>query len=116
MPAAVQARLGRLRVGSAYQSQGACALMSVGRHLHAISHRAPVDREAARIEFLDDVQMDACIRYSKLKGLAAKPTLFFEFHGSEAGVAEQAAQMQAIAEEHGGSAFEWARAGTWGGV
>ena len=40
----------------------------------------------ARIELLDDVQMDACIRYSKLEGFAAKPTLFFEFHGTEAGV------------------------------
>src|SRR5436305_6618785 len=32
----------------------------------------------ARIELLDDVQMDACIRYSKLEGFAAQPTLFFE--------------------------------------
>jgi D-lactate dehydrogenase (cytochrome) len=62
----------------------------------------------ARIELLDDVQMDACIRYSKLQGFAAKPTLFFEFHGSEAGVAEQVGQMQTIAAEFGGSAFEWA--------
>ena len=36
----------------------------------------------ARIELLDDVQMRACIRYSKLEGFAEKPTLFFEFHGS----------------------------------
>ncbi len=62
----------------------------------------------ARIELLDDVQMDACIRYSKLEGFAAKPTLFFEFHGSDAGVAEQSATMQEICAEHGGSAFEWA--------
>jgi D-lactate dehydrogenase (cytochrome) len=62
----------------------------------------------ARIELLDEVQMDASIRYSKLEGLAVKPTLFFEFHGSAAGVREQAGAMQAIAGEHGGSAFEWA--------
>jgi D-lactate dehydrogenase (cytochrome) len=62
----------------------------------------------ARIELLDDVQMDACIRYSKLEGYEAKPTLFFEFHGTEAGVREQAESMQSIASDHGGSAFEWA--------
>src|SRR5437764_13352178 len=62
----------------------------------------------ARIELLDDVQMDACIRFSKLEGFAAKPTLFFEFHGTEGGVREQAESMQAIAADHGGSAFEWA--------
>jgi D-lactate dehydrogenase (cytochrome) len=62
----------------------------------------------ARIELLDDVQMDACIRYSKLEGFAAKPTLFFEFHGSPAGVREQTEAMQAISDEHGGSAYQWA--------
>jgi len=70
----------------------------------AMQHGIPV----ARIELLDDVQMDACIRYSKLTGYAAKPTLFFEFHGSETGVAEQSEQMQAITAEHGGGIFEWA--------
>ncbi len=62
----------------------------------------------ARIELLDEVQMDACIRYSKLTGYAAKPTLFFEFHGSAAGVAEQSEHMQAITAEFGGGSFEWA--------
>jgi D-lactate dehydrogenase (cytochrome) len=70
----------------------------------AMQHGIPV----ARIELLDDVQMGACIRHSKLTGYAAKPTLFFEFHGSEAAVAEQAAQMQAITTEHDGGKFEWA--------
>ena len=36
----------------------------------------------ARMELLDDVQMAACIAYSKLEGLAELPTLFFEFHGT----------------------------------
>jgi D-lactate dehydrogenase (cytochrome) len=62
----------------------------------------------ARIELLDDVQMDACIRYSKLSGFEPKPTLFFEFHGSEAGVQEQSETVQSVAREHGGSAFAWA--------
>jgi len=62
----------------------------------------------ARIELLDDVQMDACIRYSQLTEFAPKPTLFFEFHGSEAGVREQAETIQSLAADHGGSRFQWA--------
>ncbi len=62
----------------------------------------------ARIELLDALQMQACIQYSKLEGFAALPTLLFEFHGSEAGVREQAETMEALAADHGGSAFQWA--------
>jgi len=62
----------------------------------------------ARIELLDDVQMDACIRYSQLAGFAAKPTLFFEFHGTDAGVREQAETIESLAADHGGSSFQWA--------
>lgn len=61
----------------------------------------------ARIEFLDDVQMQACIDYSKLEGYEGKPTLFFEFHGTEAGAAEQAELVKAISDDLGGSAFQW---------
>src|SRR6476661_2695550 len=62
----------------------------------------------ARIELLDDGQMEACIRYSQLTEFAAKPTLCFEFHGTEAGVREQAQMIEQIAADHGGSAFQWA--------
>ncbi len=62
----------------------------------------------ARIELLDEVQMAACIAYSKLEGLARLPTLFLEFHGSPAAVAEQAQAVEALASEHGGAAFRWA--------
>jgi len=62
----------------------------------------------ARIEILDALQMQACIQYSKLEGYEAKPTLLFEFHGTENGVREQAEYMQAITADHGGSAFQWA--------
>jgi D-lactate dehydrogenase (cytochrome) len=61
----------------------------------------------ARIEFLDEVSIDAVNRFSKLS-LAAKPTLFVEFHGSESGVKEQAEALSAIAADHGGSGFTWA--------
>jgi D-lactate dehydrogenase (cytochrome) len=61
----------------------------------------------ARIELLDEAQMRACIAFSKLEGLKPAPTLFYEFHGTEAGVREQAELAQAIAEERGGEAFRW---------
>ncbi len=60
----------------------------------------------ARIELLDDVQMGAINTYSKLD-YPVKPTLFLEFHGTEAGVREQAEQVQEIATEFGGSDFKW---------
>ncbi len=62
----------------------------------------------ARIELLDEVQMEAVIRYSRLEGFAPAPTLFLEFHGSEAGVREQAEAVEAIAAENGGLGFRWA--------
>ena len=61
----------------------------------------------ARIELLDAVQMDAVNRYSKLD-YPVKPTLFFEFHGSESGVREQAETVGGLAAELGGGDFQWA--------
>ncbi len=62
----------------------------------------------ARIELLDEVQMDAVNRYSGLRYPVA-PTLFLEFHGTRSAVAEQAELVGSIAAEHGGSNFQWAR-------
>src|SRR5437867_7477023 len=61
----------------------------------------------ARIELLDEAQIAAINKYSKLDYRTA-PTLFFEFHGTAAGVAEQAEAVEAIADEHGGADFRWA--------
>ncbi len=62
----------------------------------------------ARIELLDDVQMAACIAYSKLSGYSPAPTLLLEFHGTPAGVAEQAALAEEITAGFGASGFQWA--------
>jgi D-lactate dehydrogenase (cytochrome) len=51
--------------------------------------------------------MDAINRYAKLD-YAVQPTLFFEFHGSEQGVVEQAESVKAIAADHGAGEFRWA--------
>ena len=57
----------------------------------------------ARIELLDEDQMEACIRYSKLEGFVATTTLFLEFHGSPASVVEQAEAVEAVARDFGAS-------------
>jgi D-lactate dehydrogenase (cytochrome) len=62
----------------------------------------------SRMELLDDVQTAASVAYSRLEGLEALPTLFFEFHGTEASVAEQAQLVQDIAADNGARGFQWA--------
>lgn len=61
----------------------------------------------ARIELMDTMSMKAVNQYSKL-GYAEAPTLFLEFEGSEASVAEQAATFQAIAEDFSVLGFDQA--------
>lgn len=60
----------------------------------------------ARVEILDALQMRAVNRWSKLDYPEA-PTLFFEFHGSEAYVAEQIETVKELAEANGGGEFAW---------
>jgi D-lactate dehydrogenase (cytochrome) len=61
----------------------------------------------ARVEFLDDKQIDAINRYSKID-LPVLPTLFFEFHGmNDRDVKDQATMLQSLAEEHGSKGFQW---------
>ena len=61
----------------------------------------------SRMELLDEVQMDAINRYSKFD-YAVRPTLFLEFHGTEASVKEQAETVGGIAGEFGAGDFQWA--------
>ena len=61
----------------------------------------------ARCELLDANAVRAVNKHDKLT-LREAPMLLMEFHGSPAGVAEQAATVQDVAREHGGQDFEWA--------
>jgi D-lactate dehydrogenase (cytochrome) len=61
----------------------------------------------ARIEFLDAEAVRACNKASGM-GLAERPTLFLEFHGTEGSVAEQSARAQDAAHEQGGEHFRYA--------
>jgi D-lactate dehydrogenase (cytochrome) len=61
----------------------------------------------ARVELIDDNTVRMVNVHSKLN-LREEPMLLMEFHGSPSSVKEQAEQVQEIAAEHGGNAFEWA--------
>tara|TARA_Y100001954_G_scaffold206188_1_gene228693 strand:- start:25 stop:1398 length:1374 start_codon:yes stop_codon:yes gene_type:complete len=63
----------------------------------------------ARIEMLNKDQMEISINYSKLKDIEAVPTLFFEFHGSEASNKENIKIVEQISKENKGSSFKWAK-------
>ena len=61
----------------------------------------------ARIELLDELQMDAVNNYSNLDYQVA-PTLFLEFHGSTNTVTESSGVADTIASENGSIDFRWA--------
>jgi D-lactate dehydrogenase (cytochrome) len=88
-------------------ASGVCPFPSVDSACKAtiltIQHGIPV----ARIELLDALQIRAVNAYSKLS-LPEVPTLFVEFHGSDAGVAEQSQRFGDIVAELGGGPFDWA--------
>ncbi|MDA0674884.1 MAG: FAD-binding protein [Proteobacteria bacterium] len=88
-------------------SAAVCAFPDLESAVNAVIATVQVGVPVARIELLDEVQMDAVNRFSKLD-YAVQPTLFFEFHGTERGVAEQAEMVGDIAREFGGSDFRWA--------
>ena len=90
------------------QSAAVCQFATLAGAVETVIAILATGIPVARMELLDDVQMAACIAFSKLEELAAVPTLFFEFHGTTAGVKEQAEIAEAIAAENGASGFRWA--------
>ncbi|NKN36251.1 FAD-binding protein [Agrobacterium sp. a22-2] len=83
---------------------GVCGFPSLKAACDAVITTIQMGIPVARIELLDETQMRACNAYSKLS-YAEKPTLFLEFHGTEATVALQAEQFKEIAAEFGADEF-----------
>lgn len=86
---------------------GACPFPSVGAACRAVIATIQTGIPVARIELVDDLHIRAFNAYSQL-GLTEAPTLFVEFHGSQAGTAEQSERFGTLAAEEGGGPFEWA--------
>jgi len=88
-------------------SVAVCSFESVRGAVETVIEAIQLGAGLARVEFLDDRQVDAINRFSKLD-LPLLPMLFFEFHGlNDREVEERAALVQALAAEHGGHGFEW---------
>jgi D-lactate dehydrogenase (cytochrome) len=88
-------------------SSGVCPFPSLEAACNATILTIQSGIPVARIELLDECQVKACNAYSKLT-LPEVPMLFLEFHGTQAGVAEQSERFGEIAQEFGGGSFEWA--------
>lgn len=88
-------------------SAAVCAFPTIDEAVNTVILTIQSGVPVARIELLDEAQIDAINKYSKLDNPVA-PTLFFEFHGTEAGVAEQVGMVKEIAADFGGSDFRWA--------
>lgn len=88
-------------------SAGVCPFPSVKAACDAVIATIQMGLPVARIELLDEVMIRGVNLHAKL-GLQETPMLFVEFHGTEAGVKEQAERFGEIAAEFEGGAFDWA--------
>ncbi|MSP83155.1 MAG: FAD-binding protein [Alphaproteobacteria bacterium] len=88
-------------------SAAVCSFPTIADAANAVIVTIQSGVPVARIELIDEVQMGAINRHAKLDYKVA-PTLFYEFHGTTAGVVEQAEGAQAIASDFGGTDFRWA--------
>ncbi len=88
-------------------ASGVCPFPSVDAACKATILTIQSGIPVARIELLDALQIKASNAYSKLT-LPEVPTLFVEFHGSDASVAEQSQRFGEIVADLGGGPFDWA--------
>jgi D-lactate dehydrogenase (cytochrome) len=98
----------RLRPLPEAVSAAVCAFESIAGAVDTVIATIQLGLPVARLELLDEVQLDAINKYAGTQYPVA-PTLLFEFHGdSEAHVAALAETVQALAADRGGRAFQWA--------
>jgi D-lactate dehydrogenase (cytochrome) len=88
-------------------SAATCSFATIGGAVDTVVQSIQLGVPLARVEILDDVQIRAVNRWSKLD-LPELTTLFFEFHGSERYVAEQVETVRALAQANAGGEFRWA--------
>ncbi len=81
-----------------------CSFPSVDAACQAVMATIQYGVPVARIELLDQMSVKAANAYSGLD-LPETPLLLLEFHGSQAGAAEQAETFGEIAAEFGGTGF-----------
>jgi D-lactate dehydrogenase (cytochrome) len=85
-----------------------CAFNTIEDAVNTVILAIQMGIPMARIELLDEVQMQGMNIYNPDLNLPEKPHLFLEFHGSEASVREQVDMFQSVGEEFGVSDFDWA--------
>ncbi|HXD05422.1 MAG TPA: FAD-linked oxidase C-terminal domain-containing protein [Burkholderiaceae bacterium] len=88
-------------------SAAVCSFASVDDAVRTTIQIIQMGVPIARCELLDANSVRAVNRHDHL-GLRESPMLLMEFHGTEAGVAEQARTVQDIARDFGGTDFAWA--------
>jgi len=84
-----------------------CAFPDIDAAVQVVVQTIQLGVPIARCEFVDATAIRALNGHSRT-GLPEQPHLFFEFHGSTAGVQEQVASVQALALDGGGAQFQWA--------
>ncbi len=87
-------------------SAALCSFPDIAGAVNTVIHTLQAGVPIARSEALCATTMKAINAYSKTD-YREQPTLFLEFHGTQAGVEEQARLVQDIARENGGMDFEW---------
>ncbi len=88
-------------------SAATCPFDTLDQAVNCVIAIMQLGLSVARIELLDSVMMRGVNLYSKL-GFPETPTLFLEFHGTAAGVEEQARRAQEVANDFGAHEFQWA--------